>query len=223
MAVASLPDNDLILECYHPSAKISTPYLPCRFLRTKILDAVVINDECPRYTDLRLLYSSFRPGATQPAWQLLLSQADDEAANVQEEDTSNEEDQSITEYVFLDEGERFSQLCTVTNVVKEGPRPGFFVSHANVSDGVIRVFRQWLAEMATHSTHEGDLEMLSSIDQNVLWVDASKSVGLRFKVTPGPSQRMPLISGPDDEPPVTYTLVYKGWLNMNPSGSVTRS
>jgi hypothetical protein len=40
--------------------------------------------------------------------------------------------------------ESFAQLCTITNLVRMGPKPGLFRSHINMSDGVIRVWRDWL-------------------------------------------------------------------------------
>lgn len=119
-------------------------------------------------------------------------------------------DDSATEVVYLDEDELFSQLCTVTNLVKPGPKSGLFLSHVNVSDGVLRVWRHRLAEMAGQVSGS---EPTSTEDQ-VLWVDAAQNIGLRFSVTPGPAERMPVLSGPDDLPPVSYRLKYEGMLDL---------
>ncbi|KAJ4270117.1 hypothetical protein NW762_001790 [Fusarium torreyae] len=43
--------------------------------------------------------------------------------------------------------------------------------------------------------------------ENIIWVDTHNNVGIRFSVAPAPSETMPLISGPDDDPPVHYKLV----------------
>ncbi|KAM0563358.1 hypothetical protein ACHAPJ_001076 [Fusarium lateritium] len=45
--------------------------------------------------------------------------------------------------------------------------------------------------------------------ENIIWVDTHNNVGIRFSVAPAPSETMPLISGPDDDPPVHYKLVYE--------------
>lgn len=223
--VASLPENELILECYHPSAKISTPYLSCRFLGLKATgDASPHASDAarasPELVDPRQLYSSFRPVVDEEnrrrrLWfplaisnSMVSSARDDEAA---------------TQDVFLDDGERFSQLCVGTNVVKEGPRRGLFLSHVNISDGVIRVFRDWLARMAanpfsspasasTSPLSQEEIVLPSAVanEGDILWADSSRNIGLRFRVTMGPTERMPVLSGPDDEPPISYKLIYEG-------------
>lgn len=143
--------------------------------------------------------------------------ADDEEI----EDTAHQE-------VYLDEGERFSQLCAVANVVVHGSRPGLFTRHVNFSDGVIRVFREWLASMlpghsSSHAESSGVSSssssaateasisasgLFSSDDSRVLWVDRTKNVGIRFRVTPGTEARGTIW---EDEPPVFYNLTYEGW------------
>ncbi|KAF4335936.1 f-box containing protein [Fusarium beomiforme] len=45
--------------------------------------------------------------------------------------------------------------------------------------------------------------------EDIMWIDTHNSVGIRFSIAPGPSETMPLISGPDDDPPVHYKLVYE--------------
>lgn len=137
-------------------------------------------------------------------------------------------DEAAHQEVYLDEGERFSQLCTVTNVVTQGSRPGLFTRHINISDGVIRVFRDWLASMlerpssirsgasssssSTPVAVTGDTLASSGVfspdDSRVLWVDSTQDVGLRFRVLPGPEVRGTIF---EDEPPVFYNLIYEGW------------
>ncbi|POR35579.1 Uncharacterized protein TPAR_04211 [Tolypocladium paradoxum] len=205
---ASLPDNELILECYHPSAKISTPYLCCRYLGMKLAHGGVVDHQSPTLGDFPKLYSSFRPVVTEenrrrrfrPEWpQSAISRPE-----------ARREDEDAMQEVFLDEGELFTQLCAVTNVVKEGSRPGFYVSHVNTCDGVIRIWREWLDNLASASTIREDEPESSAVDfDRFLWVDPAKSVGLRFRVRMSPSERMPLISGPGDDAPVSYSLVYE--------------
>lgn len=195
--VASLPQNDLILECYHPSAKISTPYLACQYLGTRTRDGGAgAGGSSPVLSDLQRLYSSFRPVVAEENRRRRTRLFDEGPG-----------DDTATEDVYLDEDELFSQLCAVTNLVKAGPRPGLFISHINISEGVLRVWREWLAEMTAEASGSGQ----APSGDGILWVDEGQSVGVRFRVTPGPVETMPIISGPNDHPPVSYRLQYEGW------------
>ena len=51
----------------------------------------------------------------------------------------------VSHHVHLDSSELFSQLCARTTV---SPRPGMFHTPAVVSDGIIRVWRAWLADQS---------------------------------------------------------------------------
>lgn len=229
---ARLPDHELILECYHPSAKISTPYLACRYLGTRVADGDAIDDGAPALADLDRLYSSFRPvvAAEEDGWPLDAAARqrkslrrrrrrrrraghgpEREAEGEQEgEDDDDDGDEMATQDIDLDQGELFSQLCTVTNVVKHSSMRGLFVSHVNTCDGVLRVWRKWLADAAAGARDGNDDDGGSTaIDRDrFLWVDAAKSVGLRFRVAPAGAS--PHADGDDDEPAVSYTLVYQG-------------
>jgi hypothetical protein len=209
-AAASLPDNELILECYHPSAKISTPYLLCRHLGVAGTNGESIEQMPERLPILQRFFSSFRPSVIEDdrrSWRfrtsIMNTMIDSNAAPLSRQEIVAKED------VFLDPGELFSQLCTVTHVAKEGPKHGLFVSHVTVSDGVIRVWRDWLARRASETSAGGDLES-SSAEDRVLWADREKNVGVRFRVTLGPSEHMPLLSGGNDADPVSYTLEFEG-------------
>jgi hypothetical protein len=203
LAVASLPDNDLIFECYTPAAKLSTPYLSCQFIGTRIRrssasGALLFEDVQDALLDLKSLgrmYSVFRPVVSyenrRPRW---------------EDEQYVETDDSARELIDLDTDQLFEQLCAVTNVVKPGPRPGLFLSHVNISDGVLRLWRNWLAEMA-----DGFSELTQSGEgSKILWVNAGQTVGLHMRVKYGPADRMPVISGPDDHPAISYRLEYQG-------------
>lgn len=106
--------------------------------------------------------------------------------------------------VFLDETESFSQLCTVTNLVEVGPKPGLFLSHVNVGDGVVRVWRDWLAAQAQN----GD-----GVGAPILWADARQSVGVRFRVRrrEGEWLHAPVLvaAGEEEEMPVAYRLEFE--------------
>ena len=203
---ATLPDNDLILECYHPSARISTPSLACRYLGTGSLEASSPGkeeSEPASLASLANLYSRFRPALAEEhrrprmRWPRRVTTS---------QTPPQEADETATEEIHLDEAESFSQLCTVTNLVKVGPRHGLFLSLVNLNDGVVRVWRDWLSA-AADGQHEGEQ---GSGQRGILWADASKTVGLRFRVQPSSAERMPVLVGPGDEPAVSYTLTYQG-------------
>ena len=160
LQAAALPEHRLILECYHPSAKLSTPYLYCDYLRTDKLGAGPNGDEEahgpesePTLAGLKNLYSHFRPVVQEENRRPRLryptrrqQQQQQEQADTGASSAEPVEDHRPSEEIFLDEGELFSQLCCTTNLVKVGPKPGFFLSNVNVSDGVMRVWRSWLSD-----------------------------------------------------------------------------
>jgi hypothetical protein len=64
LAAATLSDHKVILECYHPSAKLSTPYFFCEYLGTDPFDEDNINnvdEKVRKLTKLNDLYCHFRP------------------------------------------------------------------------------------------------------------------------------------------------------------------
>lgn len=104
--------------------------------------------------------------------------------------------------VFLEEDEIFSQLCTVTNLVKTGPKPGLLLSHVNVSDGLIRIKRDWLAAQAEKGTDSDD-------EDAILWADAAQTVGVRFRVREmNTGIERPVLVAEGEEIPVSYRLEY---------------
>lgn len=190
---AWLPDHELILECYHPSAKLSTPYLHCDYLGTDGLAGYDEDEERQlTFGQLHNLYSRFRPVVQEENRRARARYPSAGGMQLNDDDTA-----SIT--VHLDEGEMFSQLCAVTNMVKTGPRRGLFLSHVNINDGVVRVFRRWLIARAAG---EGE-------DEPILWTDRYKTVGLKFRVQENVDQRPALWSEDDEDPPLSYTLVYE--------------
>ncbi|KAM7183706.1 hypothetical protein V8F20_012511 [Naviculisporaceae sp. PSN 640] len=229
---APLPNHRLILECYHPSAKLSTPYLYCDHLSTDDLDVGALDpqgqaegdsqgqdgqqDGLPRPTmaDIGQIYAHFRP-IVQVENQRARLRYPRRAPSTQpgNNDTGGggpsqapQEVDVPTQDIYLDENQLFSQLCTITNLVKLGPKPSLFVSHVNVSDGIIRVWRQWMARQA-------EAESEGNTNGEILWADTSQNVGVRFRVAErGVRQSdyyrhaMPVLMAADEEPPVAYKL-----------------
>ncbi|KAI3332395.1 hypothetical protein HD806DRAFT_480434 [Xylariaceae sp. AK1471] len=198
-----LQDRELILECYHPSDRLSTPSLFCKYLAT---DGLYESGADADMEDLNKLYSRFRlflgdenrrPRARRPTARVI-------------EGTEEPLTEAPSYDVNLEAGELFTQLCAVTNLLKVGPIRGLFLSIVNVADGVIRVWREWLLEQAETSATEQQREGQRNLDDSsILWTDSSKDVGVRFRVSPKEDSRVPLLLGLNDEPPVSYTLEYQ--------------
>ncbi|PHH91770.1 hypothetical protein CDD83_10338 [Cordyceps sp. RAO-2017] len=197
-ATAGLPDHSLLLKCCDPSYRAAGPFLQCRFLGTTTADGVPCGD-ASRLGDLARLYSSFRPVAVDDDsspynWRRPpLAGADDDGRR-----------DEARQHIALDRGELFSQLCVLASVVRRRPRPGLYV---DTCDGVVRVWRAWLADMAAGC--------LVSARDGLLWLDAARSVGLRVRVVAEPTPRATTPPGAD-EPAVAYTLVYQGAVSLPP-------
>ncbi|KAF5022296.1 hypothetical protein F66182_5673 [Fusarium sp. NRRL 66182] len=196
LQAAPLPDNKLILECYHPSDRLYAPPLACRYQGVVTVDGPAVDKDAPELSDLRRLYASFRPIFTE--------ENRGPRKGRRRPTEAHPSDDAAMQDINLDEGELFSQLCAVASLVKEGPRSGLFISHVNMVDCVVRVFRGWLAAMASKQNYSSQPG-----SESIIWVGSHNNVGIRFSVAPAPSERMPLLSGPDDEPPVHYKLVYE--------------
>lgn len=211
---AWLPDHELILECYHPSAKISTPYLHCDYLGTDGLESYSEDEDRQLdFAQLRGLYSRFRPVVQEEnrrgrARYPVASGGGSNSSDGNAQPAAADDDLTASVNIQLDEGEMFSQLCAVTNLVKTGPRRGLFLSHVNLNDGVVRVFRRWLAaKVSAAAAGEG-----AGDDEPILWTNRNKTVGLKFRVRENvdASSRPAVWSEADDEDlPKSYTLVYE--------------
>lgn len=172
MIAAPLGDRMLLLEAFHPAAKLFEPELICAYIGTDGLDAGEdllchhIGEDLPPGESLfkiSKLYSRFRPRRREaerplppvfrkhPAGDIPGSRTHPdsptsaEARRVAREKAVNEKD-LVRQFVNLDESEMFSQLRAITTLAKSGPRKGLFSSLVPVSDGVIRLFRGWLDE-----------------------------------------------------------------------------
>jgi hypothetical protein len=201
----NLRDHEMVLECFHPSVKISTPTLHCDYLGTDGLSEAGSGDV--HLDTLNGLYSRFRPLLTD----------DQERPRARHPTKSVREGSELPLFtmpshdIHLDAEEPFSQLCTIASLIKIGPRRGLFLSIANVTDGVIRVWRDWLRKHAVASSDLRHESIPILEDESILWTDSSnKHVGLRFEVTEKDISDGPVLLGPQDEPPVSYTLEFKG-------------
>ncbi|CEJ92329.1 hypothetical protein VHEMI07989 [[Torrubiella] hemipterigena] len=174
-----------------------------------------MRDDSPTLKALQGMYSSFRPVVTEEnrrrRFRMLWPGAAAATPSASGSIEVQEEliDEEAVEEINLDEGELFSQLCTVTNVVKEGKKRGFYPSHVNISENVIRVFRRWLNNMALQNDGRKAWNEVPIDSDSILWADNDKNIGLRLHVVAAPSERMPLLSGPDDDAAVSFHIVYE--------------
>ncbi|KAK4146028.1 cyclin-like F-box protein [Dichotomopilus funicola] len=247
LRATSQPDRRVMLECYHPSEKLYTPYLYCNYLCSDPFpefgasppaepagESSQHEGSTRRASDsdgtkgLRTAYSHFQPveqdesrprrgsrswwrpngssGSYLPTPTSPTSTATTSNTNGSHEPFPPPPPPPPTTRpsldIYLDEDESFSQLVCVTNLVRLGQRPGLFRSHVNVSEAVVRVGRDWLARRARAS---GAVEPPD--DDDILWVDSSRAIGLRFRVTEKDlrSER-PVLVGSDEQLPVAYRL-----------------
>ncbi len=92
-----------------------------------------------------------------------------------------------------------------------GPKPGQYWSCVNISRGVIRVWRHWLAARAEAAFGRAD-DGGDDEEENILWADSHRRVGYRFRVAETTDGRYhPLFAEPaNEEPPVSFRLEYQG-------------
>lgn len=233
VAAATLQDRNLVLECFHPSMRTSTPGLSCEYLGTAGLSDDIEGqgslyaglDRVGRLGKLAGLYSRFRPQeADNERKPRRRHPAGDVPGNP---NTSSSQDvldlPAIPSHtISLESHELFSQLCTNTIIVKVGPKRGLFLSAVTVGEGVIRVFRHWLAENATSpgsetppiqrpSASNMDGTVIENPDKRTLWVDNGSNIGVRFRVIERQDLgSTPVLLGRDEDGPVTYTLEFEG-------------
>ncbi|KAL5051590.1 hypothetical protein BDW71DRAFT_56442 [Aspergillus fruticulosus] len=199
---AQLTDYKLILECFHPTSKLTEPHVFCKYLGTPGLSdkyegegSLYENiDTAQQLGMLGTLYSVFKPVETEEGSAVVAPDPDSLA---------------VRRPISIESFEDFSQLCVVVNVVKVLPGTDVLLSAVNVEDGVIRLFRDWLKGQANH-TQDSQSHIFSKYqDHGVLWVDQSKNVGLKFRVSEVTNldSNFPVLVHRDDETFSSYEIV----------------
>lgn len=164
-----LHGNTLLLECYHPSAKLTEDPLYCQALGTPGLEQSINHRETAynveknpavhlmkHYARLGSLYSRFRPyrkerdisrlNRRHPAGDIPGSRTHPSSASPSQNQGGGHEE-LVRQSVTLESHELFTQLCAVLNLVKVGPRNGLFRRFIELEEGVVRVWRDWLSMM----------------------------------------------------------------------------
>lgn len=157
-----------MLECFHPSSKLTEPHVFCKYLGTDGLSdkyegqgSLYENvDTAQKLGRLTSLYSRFRPEATveeQNSGARLVPSSGmarvlgmvgfitaDYNRDGDDQEQIGDEFRPVTRAVNLDGAEDFSQLCAVVNLVKVMPGSHLLLSAVTIEDGVIRLWRDWL-------------------------------------------------------------------------------
>ncbi|KAE8447043.1 hypothetical protein EG329_011178 [Mollisiaceae sp. DMI_Dod_QoI] len=214
LATASLVDRQLILECYHPSAKFSTPYYNCEYLGTDALDEDGREDEerkCGGLGRLRGLYAHFRPVQPEGDRRVWTPRAAGGWLPATLDQIMSHKEGFVCQNVDLESYELFSQLQSVVNVVKPGPKNGYFSSSTKISEGLMRVWRDWLSERSQKlaSASFSQAESTEEHNKRLLWSSVREDIGLRLRVIERQDLRPPLLRGRDEDPNVGYTLQYE--------------
>ncbi|KAL8994176.1 MAG: hypothetical protein Q9188_007141 [Gyalolechia gomerana] len=203
LLAASLEDRKLILECYHPSAQYTEPYVFCDYLGTPGLS----NDregQGSLYQDLKVergqlkhLYSRFRPfraEASRPStWAHPAGDLRGSGKNPVHQRSTLERTKGrpdlVTHKVFLDAHELFTQLSITAALVQMGPRRGVFLSFIDIIDKKTpRVWRDWLAEKTKRSTNNDNESQRDEAEEpaiesdSIIWADEVKTLGLKVRV-----------------------------------------
>lgn len=219
---ASLADHVLYLEAYPPSAKLTATGLYCEPLGTPDLHSTLESpDDAGKIGRFGNLYSRFRPQRTEPKKKTIVPRPGDipgsrthPATNASSQTES--EPELIGETVSLDAHELFTQLCTVVHMVKMA-RKGIFDQLVEVSDGMIRVWRDWLKNQADKGSQDKYDEIDNPAkDERILWVNKGDHiVGVRCAIREKKWRRdNPILVASDEEVAVSYHVEFQGKLSL---------
>ncbi|KAL5003447.1 hypothetical protein BDV10DRAFT_155039 [Aspergillus recurvatus] len=173
---AQLTDYKLILECFHPTSKLTEPHVFCKYLGTPGLSDKY-EGEGSLYENVNTAQQLGRLGTLYSVFKPVEAEEDSAVA------APDPDSLAVRRPVSIEIFEDFSQLCVVVNVVKVLPGTDVLLSAVNVEDGVIRLFRDWLKSQTNHPQDLQSHTYSEHQDHGVLWVDQSKNVGLKFRVS----------------------------------------
>ncbi|CAG8221161.1 unnamed protein product [Penicillium olsonii] len=232
-------DYKLILECFHPSSKLTEPHVFCKYLGTDGLsehhaDPLEDADPAQQLGRVTALYSRFHPKARSEEEEqnlatrfalfpgrMFLSGVFVRADMDGDED---KKDDKVVREVTIDGYEDFSQLCVVVSLVQVRPGTSLLLSASTIEDGFVRLWRDWLyrqsrkLKKASDAAREEGLDevQITSDPDDMLWVDLARTVGLKLRVRPkswNPS--FPVLMHQDDRDDdawVGYEVILEGEL-----------
>ncbi|KAF2684329.1 F-box domain-containing protein [Lentithecium fluviatile CBS 122367] len=212
VAASELDSHSVLLECFHPSAKLTEPPYFCTYRATDGLSLHVgfAEDDkslARRLGEMRNMYSRFRPHRRELdlGGRRVVRPPGDIPGSRTYPGTAQDrfEGETVKQILSLDGHELFTQLVSQSNLVKIGPRNGLFSCFVEVEEGVVRVWRKWLKIMATRAltptrdeeqeaanfvgkgkeaVRDANVETGNAEDEAILWVSPLKHTGIRFNV-----------------------------------------
>ncbi|KAL5119190.1 hypothetical protein ACEQ8H_002900 [Pleosporales sp. CAS-2024a] len=235
-ATVELDPISLLLKCHQPSTKVFQPPYFCTYNGTVGLSlyATEAEDEeniGTRLKQMRNMYSRFRPHPREvdQNGKRVLPRRGDVPGSRTFPGAAKEEykGKTVKQTLSLEAHELFTQLVARINLVKLGPGHGLFTCIEEVEDGVIRVWKDWLADGATKDQSRRGAEVVENMDQDagclsnphikdvvlddcgILWVGEFKNTGIRFNVKQSTFRRdRPIPIRADEDMPVSYEIEY---------------
>ncbi|KAI8931252.1 hypothetical protein NX059_011601 [Plenodomus lindquistii] len=237
VAASELHDHTLLLECYHPSAKLTEPPYFCAYRGTDDLiqydEAGSSQCDAGRLGQMYNMYSRFRPHRRdlEAGGRRVLPRPGDIPGSrtfpgtVQDKGNGD----SVKQTLNLEAHELFTQLVAQTNLVKIGSRTGLFTAFVGVEEGVLRVWREWLRDIAASGqvltnvadqssdvkgkgkaiAEEAAKDRADMQDPRILWVSPAKNTGLRIITRERKLRRdAPILIRNDEDMPVSYEIEF---------------
>jgi len=191
---APAPNRAFIIECYTRAEALRAPSMAGQFMHA-------IGPGAPDDADLSGVakwYSVFRPyesGIKWPQGELV-----DEGGG-----------EAPTQVLHLDDGQTETEMITRCLVRKWD----FWPRMASVHDGVVKIDRQWLLDMASSLTEVDeprwdDGSQRLEGDRGILWINKRKDMGIQCRVSPWQTDRMPVLVGADDLPAMAFIIAFEG-------------
>lgn len=239
VAAAELHSHSVLLECFHPSAKLTEPPYFCTYRGTDGLTRYNEIDpsekDVDRLGEMYNMYSRYRPHRRdlEAGGRRVKPRPGDVPGSRTFPGTVQDryEGETVKQTLSLEAHELFTQLIAQTNLVKIGSR-NLFTNVVDIEEGVLRVWRDWLKDVSARCTATGTaaqvgvleevgkgkevvkevIEEKSDVeDPRILWVTPKKDSGIRFNARERKLRRnAPILISVDEDLPVTYEIEYDG-------------
>ena len=243
---AGLGGHTLFLECHHPAARTPGGKLSCNALETGALVDLLaaVHDDDNYLGQVKQVFEMYTPFKPQrrPTETTVRFRVPGDIPGSRTHPSSNPEvqynpNEPVYYTVTVDSQEVFSQLSCLAYLGRREFTEGMMFSIQQVSEGHIRVWRNWLSEQCESKTwtdgepiaiyHDAPMSpkatgrgrsdsVLSTVppnkDPSVLWIDSrDENVGIRFRVRERVWRKAaPVSYSSDVEAPVTYTVELEG-------------
>jgi hypothetical protein len=241
VAAAELHPRKLLLECFHPSAKLTEEPYFCSYRGT---DGLTLYNEdtndIGRLGAMYNMYSSFRPRRRdlEAEGRKVRPRPGDVPGSRTYPDTVQYrlEGEAVKQTLSLESHELFTQLVAQAHLATTDQR-GRPMNFVEIEDSVIRVWRDWLKDMAARgptANAQVPQEMVEELDKGkevakevseqtldledsrILWASPRKNSGIRFNVRERKLRRdVPILIRTDEKDmPVSYEIDYDGESNQ---------